>query len=41
MNRILVVEDEASLRESLQEIFEFAGYNVSAAQDGKEGYEAI
>lgn len=41
MERVLIVEDEDNLRESLKEIFEFAGYNVSTAQDGKDGYDSI
>lgn len=39
--KILVVEDEKDIRESLVEIFNLAGYEVDSAKDGKEGYNAI
>jgi len=35
--RLLIVEDENSLRESLVEQFKAAGFNVDAAADGEEG----
>src|SRR5688572_12084135 len=38
--RILVVEDEHSLRESLVEQLKTAGFNVDAAADGEEGVYA-
>lgn len=41
MERILIVEDETGIRETLEEIFELAGYEVSSAKDGKEGYQSI
>ena len=37
--RILVIDDEESIRESLKEMFEREGYNVIIASDGKEGTE--
>jgi two-component system, sensor histidine kinase and response regulator len=36
---ILIVEDEAALRESLKELFEEEGYAVAAASDGREALE--
>ncbi|XOV69312.1 MAG: response regulator transcription factor [Fluviicola sp.] len=41
MEKILIVEDETSIRETLEEIFELSGYAVSSAKDGKEGFEKI
>jgi signal transduction histidine kinase/CheY-like chemotaxis protein len=38
---ILIVEDEAPIREGLREIFEKAGHTVILAGDGKEGLEKI
>lgn len=41
MEKILIVEDETSIRETLEEIFDLAGYDVASAKDGKEGYQKI
>ena len=41
MEKILVVEDETHLRESLEEIFNLAGYSVNTASNGKEGFDLI
>lgn len=41
MHKILVIEDEKNLRETLEDLLEFAGYDVSTANNGKEGFEAI
>ncbi len=41
MEKILIVEDEMNIRESLGEIFNLAGYQVELASNGKEGYESI
>ncbi len=41
MEYILIVEDDQNIRESLQEIFELAGYEVETAANGREGYDAI
>lgn len=41
MERILVIEDDPNIRESLMEILELAGYDRTGAQDGREGYNAI
>jgi two-component system LytT family response regulator len=41
MEKILIVEDEQGIRETLQDILELAGYQVCTAKNGKEGYEAI
>jgi len=41
MEQLLIVEDVKGIREVLQEILEFAGYDVITAKNGKEGLEAI
>ena len=41
MEKILVVEDSQSIRETLQEILELAGYNVITACNGKIGFDLI
>jgi len=35
--RILIIEDEADVRESYQDMFEFFGYEVDSAPNGREG----
>ncbi|MCR4665363.1 MAG: sigma-54 dependent transcriptional regulator [Paludibacteraceae bacterium] len=40
MARILVIDDERAIRNTLKEILEFEGYTVDIAQDGKSGVEA-
>ncbi|MGB0562052.1 MAG: EAL domain-containing protein, partial [Spirulinaceae cyanobacterium] len=37
MNTILVIEDDATVRESLTELLEMAGYGVVGAADGNQG----
>jgi CRP/FNR family transcriptional regulator, polysaccharide utilization system transcription regulator len=39
MKKILVVEDNAEVRENLEEILELSGYEVATAEDGKVGVE--
>jgi two-component system response regulator MprA len=39
--RILVVDDEAAVRDSLSRTLRFQGYDVSVAEDGVAGLEAI
>jgi len=39
MIKILLVEDNNEIRENTGEILELAGYNVSTATNGREGYE--
>jgi CheY-like chemotaxis protein len=39
MRRVLIVEDDAALRETMVEILADAGYAVSEARDGREGLE--
>jgi len=39
MKKILVVEDNAEVRENLEEILELSGYEVITAKDGKVGVE--
>jgi len=41
MEKILIVEDEQGIRDTLQEILELAGYTVLIASDGKIGYDVI
>lgn len=38
--KILIVDDERSIRNTLKDILEFEGYEVSVAEDGKAGLEA-
>ena len=38
MNKILIIEDEESLRSEISEILKLEGYDVTAAGDGKEGF---
>jgi len=40
-SRLLIVEDESEVRESLKEILELMGFDVSTANDGVEGREKI
>lgn len=39
MGRILIVDDERSIRRSLKEILEFENFEVEEAEDGKEGLQ--
>jgi len=39
MAKILIVDDEKSIRNSLREILEYEGYQVKDACDGQEGYK--
>lgn len=41
MNRILVIDDEESIRNTLQEILEYEKYNVDLAAEGKEALELL
>jgi signal transduction histidine kinase len=41
IRRILVVDDEEDIREALKEYLEELGYEVSVAENGKTGYEAL
>ena len=38
--KILIVDDERYIRESLKEILDFEGHTTAEAADGKEGLEA-
>ena len=38
---VLIVDDEAAIRESLQTLLEFEGYSVDTANDGMEGLARI
>ena len=37
--KVLIIDDERSIRNTLKDILEFEGHNVDLAQDGKEGFE--
>jgi DNA-binding NtrC family response regulator len=41
MSKILIIDDERSIRRALKEIFEFESYEVHEAENGKEGFEKI
>lgn len=41
MAQILIIEDEAEIRETVADILRFEGYDVLEAPDGKEGLELI
>lgn len=41
MKKIVVIEDNAEMRENIEEILELADYEVLSASDGKEGVELV
>jgi len=41
MRQVLIVEDDQSIRETLQDILELAGYNVLTACNGKIGFDIL
>ncbi len=41
MAKILVVDDEKSIRDALRDILEYEGYEVDEAKDGQEGLELV
>lgn len=41
MTKILVIEDEIKLRETLCELLSIAGYDVTEAKDGLDGLEKL
>ncbi len=41
MKKILIVEDDIGIRESLCDILEISGYDVSTANNGKQGFDQI
>lgn len=38
---ILIIEDESALRETLSDLLSINGFNISVAENGKEGYQKI
>ncbi|MBQ7253557.1 MAG: sigma-54-dependent Fis family transcriptional regulator [Bacteroidales bacterium] len=40
MMKVLVIDDERAIRNTLKEILEYEGHSVSVAEDGKAGFEA-
>ena len=38
--KILIIDDERSIRNSFKEILEYEGHSVAVAEDGRAGYEA-
>src|SRR4051812_27646553 len=41
MAKILIIDDERSIRNTLREILEYEKYEVSEAKDGEEGLEML
>ena len=41
MEHILVIDDDAAIRELLSKILSHSGYQVTVAQDGEEGIELL
>lgn len=41
MAKILVIDDEKSIRDALRDILEYEGYEVDEAKDGQEGLEMV
>lgn len=41
MNKILIIDDEANLRETINELLTYSGYEVYEAENGKDGIEKI
>lgn len=41
MNKILVIEDEIKLRETVSELLSISGYEVIKAEDGLDGLEKV
>jgi two-component system nitrogen regulation response regulator NtrX len=41
MAKILVIDDEKSIRDALRDILEYEGYHVDEAKDGQEGLEMV
>ena len=41
MRKILIVEDDLNIRETLIEILELSGFKVYSAKNGGEGYEQL
>ena len=41
MKKVLIVEDEAMMRKSLEETFVEEGFEVASAMEGEKGYEMI
>ena len=41
MSKLLIVDDERSIRSALRDILEYEGYTVDEARDGDEGLECI
>jgi len=41
MTKILIIEDDAEVRALLQRLLERAGYDVTVAEDGAEGFETF
>ena len=41
MSRILIVDDEASIRETLKEILTYEGYEIDVAEDGEQALDML
>ena len=40
MQRILIIDDEASIRRTLREVLEYEGFKIDEAGDGRAGLKA-
>ncbi len=41
LKRVLIVEDDESIRDSTKELLELEGYTVECAKDGEEGIQTL
>ena len=41
MAKILVIDDEKTIRDALRDILEYEGYEVDEAKDGQQGLEMV
>ena len=41
MARILIIDDEPYVRDTLRQLLEFEGYEIDSAQDGREGLSKV
>lgn len=41
MTKLLIIDDEINLRETISELFSLSGYEVIEAQDGLEGLQKV
>ena len=41
MSKILIIDDEKSIRHTLREILEYEKYEVEEAKDGEDGFKKL